>query len=64
MSKRNEKRLAIFGLGGVGTALLELLAERRPALRLTGIADSRGVLAGDLNPRDDARGQACWIVAY
>ena len=42
MSERSEKRLAIFGLGGVGTALLELLAERHPALRLTGIADSRG----------------------
>jgi homoserine dehydrogenase len=52
VSKRSEKRLAIFGLGGVGTALLELLTERHPALRLTGIADSRGALAGDLNPHD------------
>jgi len=52
VSERSETRLAIFGLGGVGAALLELLAERHPALRLTGIADSRGALAGDLNLRD------------
>jgi homoserine dehydrogenase len=50
MSERSETRVAIFGLGGVGTALLELLAERHPPIRLTGIADSQGGLAGDLDP--------------
>ena len=52
VSERSETRLAIFGLGGVGTALLQRLAERRTGLRLTGVVDSRGALAGDLNPRD------------
>lgn len=52
MSAASESRVAVFGLGGVGKALLELLVERSPSLRLTGVADSRGALAGELDPRD------------
>ncbi|MDQ3765915.1 MAG: homoserine dehydrogenase, partial [Actinomycetota bacterium] len=52
MSAPSESRIAVFGIGGVGEALLELLVERSPSLRLTGVADSRGALAGDLDPRD------------
>lgn len=52
MSALSEPRVAVFGLGGVGTALLELLVERGSSLRLTGVADSRGVLGGDLDARD------------
>lgn len=51
MSAASESRVAVFGLGGVGKALLELLIERSPSLRLTGVADSRGALAGELDPR-------------
>jgi homoserine dehydrogenase len=42
--------VAVFGLGRVGLALLELLSERDVPIRLTGVADSRGALAGDLDP--------------
>lgn len=49
---RSEARVAVFGLGGVGRALLELLAERDLPLRLSGVADSYGAIAGDLDPHD------------
>lgn len=52
MSALSEPRVAVFGLGGVGTALLELVVERAPSLRLTGVADSRGALGGDLDASD------------
>jgi homoserine dehydrogenase len=51
MSDRSEgRRVAIFGLGTVGQALLELMVERASALRLAGVADSNGAMAGDLDP--------------
>jgi homoserine dehydrogenase len=43
-------RIALFGLGGVGRAFLELLAERPRGLRLVAAADSGGALTGELSP--------------
>src|SRR4051812_2757949 len=51
-------RIAVFGLGGVGRAFLELLAERPHGLRLVAAADSRGALLGDLSPADVLRRKA------
>lgn len=45
-------RVALFGLGGVGRAFLEIAGERPGAVRLVAAADSRGALVGDLAPRD------------
>jgi homoserine dehydrogenase len=45
-------RVALFGLGGVGRAFLEIAGERPDAVRLVAAADSRGALVGDLGPRD------------
>jgi homoserine dehydrogenase len=44
------RRVVIFGLGTVGQALLELMVERASPLRLAGVADSNGAMAGDLDP--------------
>jgi homoserine dehydrogenase len=43
-------RVALFGLGSVGRALLELLEERSLPVELVGAADSRGGIAGALDP--------------
>ncbi|MFN2490693.1 MAG: homoserine dehydrogenase [Actinomycetota bacterium] len=43
-------RLALFGLGGVGRAFLQLLHEGRVPVQLVAAADSRGVLMGRLDP--------------
>jgi homoserine dehydrogenase len=45
-------RIALFGLGGVGRAFLEIAGERPGTLRLVAAADSRGALIGDLDPGD------------
>jgi homoserine dehydrogenase len=45
-------RVALFGLGGVGRAFLEIASDRPGAVRLVAAADSRGALAGDLSPRE------------
>src|SRR5262245_32965914 len=45
-------RVALFGLGGVGRAFLEIAGERPDAVRLVAAADSRGALVGDLAPHD------------
>src|SRR5262245_60331041 len=45
-------RVALFGLGGVGRAFLEIAGERPGAVRLVAAADSRGALVGDLVPHD------------
>src|SRR5918992_619888 len=50
VSQHSDVCVALFGLGGVGVALLELLSERDVHVRLTGVADSRGAVAGDLDP--------------
>jgi homoserine dehydrogenase len=42
--------VALFGLGNVGRAFLELLHERRPRVALVAAADSRGALIGELDP--------------
>ncbi len=48
-----EARVALFGLGGVGRAFLDLLNERRRGVSLVAAADSRGALVGDeLHPQD------------
>jgi homoserine dehydrogenase len=51
-------RIALFGLGGVGRAFLDLLAERDGRLRLVAVADSGGALLGDLAPGEVARRKA------
>lgn len=51
-------RIAVFGLGGVGRAFLELLAERPRGLRLVAAADSRGALVGELSPAEVLRRKA------
>jgi homoserine dehydrogenase len=50
VSQHSDVCVALFGLGGVGVALLELLTERDVHVRLTGVADSRGAVVGDLDP--------------
>jgi homoserine dehydrogenase len=53
VSDRSESaRVAIFGLGTVGLALLELMVERASLVRLAGVADSRGAMAGELDPAE------------
>lgn len=44
-------RVAVFGLGGVGRAFLELLHERSVDVALAAAVDSRGALIGDLDPQ-------------
>jgi homoserine dehydrogenase len=51
VSERSDVCVAVFGLGGIGVAFLELLSERDIHVRLTGVADSRGAVTGDLDPR-------------
>lgn len=48
MPSRSDRtvRVALFGLGGVGRAFLELLIEREPPVELVAAADSCGVLQG------------------
>src|SRR4051812_8071094 len=53
-----EGRIALFGLGGVGRAFLDLVGDRYPALSLVAAADSRGALVGDLSPGDVLRRKA------
>jgi homoserine dehydrogenase len=48
--RRDEVRVTVFGLGGVGLALLELMTRRAASLRLSGVADSHGAMAGELDP--------------
>jgi homoserine dehydrogenase len=43
-------RVALFGLGRVGRAFLELLRERTPQVIVVAAVDSRGALVGDLDP--------------
>jgi homoserine dehydrogenase len=51
LSRRPEPaRVVLFGLGRVGLAFLELLIQRRPPIGLAGVADSKGQLAGNLDP--------------
>lgn len=48
---RSERaRVVVVGLGGVGVALLELMGERAHEMQLVGVADSKGSLAGKLDP--------------
>lgn len=47
-----EPRVALFGLGGVGRAFLDLLSERPRGVTLVAASDSRGALVGDLEPQD------------
>lgn len=47
MAAERGARVALFGLGGVGRAFLELLHERDTGLELVLAADSRGALIGD-----------------
>ncbi|MDQ4059244.1 MAG: hypothetical protein M3124_08995 [Actinomycetota bacterium] len=52
--RRNEAdlpRVAVCGLGGVGSALLELIVERRWPIRLVAAADSKNSVLGDLDPK-------------
>jgi homoserine dehydrogenase len=51
-------RVALFGLGGVGRAFLELLGQRSDALRLVAAADSSGALVGELAPNEVAERKA------
>lgn len=44
--------VALVGVGNVGSAFLDLLAERRPPLRLVAVADSGGVLLGEIDPAE------------
>ncbi|MGH2826366.1 MAG: homoserine dehydrogenase [Actinomycetota bacterium] len=43
-------RVAVCGLGGVGSALLELIVDRRLPIRLVAAADSKNSVFGDLDP--------------
>lgn len=45
-------RVALFGLGGVGRALLELIEERRLPIDVVAAIDSRGAIARTVAPRD------------
>lgn len=50
--------MALFGLGRVGRAFLELLQERETQVALVAAVDSRGALIGELDPKtvlDDKR---------
>jgi homoserine dehydrogenase len=47
-----EARVALFGLGGVGRAFLDLLGERPRGVSLVAAADSRGALVGELDAQD------------
>jgi homoserine dehydrogenase len=47
-----ELTVALFGLGRVGRAFLELLPAYEGRVRLTGVADSGGAMTGDLDPDD------------
>jgi homoserine dehydrogenase len=58
LSDADATRIAVFGLGGVGRAFLELLAERPRGLRLVAAADSRGALLGELSPAEVLRRKA------
>ena len=51
-SDADGRRIALFGIGGVGRAFLELLVERPHGLQLVAAADSGGALAGDLSSRE------------
>lgn len=52
MSPEPAPAVALVGVGGVGAAFLELLAERRTPLRLVAVCDSSGMLRGDLDPAE------------
>ena len=58
MSRDVDPRIAVFGLGGVGRAFLDLLTERSCGLSLVAAADSRGALVGDLSPEAVLRHKA------
>jgi homoserine dehydrogenase len=51
-------RLALFGLGGVGRALLELFDERSTPVELVAASDSRGTLEGAFSPAEVLRHKA------
>jgi homoserine dehydrogenase len=50
VSARPEVRVALFGAGRVGRAFLELLVRNQHRIRLTGVSDSHGGMAGELDP--------------